>query len=284
MRRNNQIPWGFTADKLMPVRYYRYTSYVVDRLVEIDTWNRRNDEDLARDVAPFEAIQAKCMATELDVSDSQNGSDYRVDQWDNKVVVCLMTDSGNLIYVGKKDGNWSMGLGVIGDPWITPYEYKHRNLVKGVDGVMYDYDHWKCGCKFRFVHHKSECICPMCGINSSATCVAIPKAYEALNNLYVPDGKYLGVYSKEALINLVEKAYDNMPAYMYKCFVNGVSERCKYQINRISKGDAFGENFLFKLASKLSEPLPKVHRYDFEKQTREKEIFTWIYDFMEEFQ
>lgn len=208
------LPYNFTADSLMPIAYYPYTSSTVDRIVDVNVWNRRDDPTLQDDIKPFLDIKKKCMATLLDCSSAQDGSEMRLNQWDNKVVLCLQTTQGNLVYIGYYDNNWTMGFGVSSDKWVKPQKYKHRNLVKR-GGEMIDMDHWKCDCKKNNIHPDAHHICTKCSRKKISSIIYMPdvfsenpKVYEVeAKNMFLENDMFLGTYSREALHSLVREAF-----------------------------------------------------------------------------
>jgi len=237
MRKNNTLPYSFRAEALMPIEYYRYTSWVEDRLIDLECHNRQNDPTLAEDVAPFEKIKQKCMDTPLDISNAQDGSDIRLREWDNKVVVCCLTSSGNRVYIGEKDGNWSLGLGVHSDSWIKPWKYKSRNLLKK-DDVMIDIDYWKCECMSRFIHPNTDIICTKCGKKKADNA----RAYEVeKTNMFDERNIFRGIYSREALVELVKDAF-------------GIDEYLRLQVP---------DAWLIELSDKLINGVKKEDIYSF---------------------
>lgn len=109
----------FKAEQLTPIRYYRYTSWVTDRFFEI-----RYDDKLNPWIRVFEALKDKAKKMYMDISEAQDGSEIRTQQWDNKVVIECLTSNGNILFVGYKDGGYVLGLGRDGDKWVKPYHYK----------------------------------------------------------------------------------------------------------------------------------------------------------------
>lgn len=279
----NKLPFNFRVDTLMPIAYYRYTSSVEDRVVDLNTWNRRDDETLAAEVAPFEALKLKCLATPLDCSEKQDGSNMRLNQWDNKVVICFQTNQGNKVYIGQYDGNWTMGLGVRSDSWIKPQKYQHRNLVRQGD-FMIDMDHWKCKCKTRMVHPNAEEICTKCAekrydYNTSDLSKIFsphPTAYEVKEeNMFVDKDNFLGTYSREALIALTKEAYlanftDKVEGL--KCF--------EHQEVWLKEGDSGANEWLLELAEKLTN-IGKITNKNM-VILKQCDILAWITDSLED--
>ena len=282
----NKLPWNFRVDTLMPIAYYRYTSSVEDRVVDLDTWNRRDDQTLAEDVAPFEALKAKCLATPLDCSDEQDGSNMRLNQWDNKVVICFQTNQGNKVYIGQYNGNWTMGLGVRSDSWIKPQKYQHRNLVRKGD-FMIDMDHWKCKCKGRFIHPNSDSVCTKCATKREDYVFPEnkdpflhkadnPNAWEVKEeNMFTDKDIFLGTYSREALLALTKQAYltnfeDKVEAL--KCF--------EHQEIWLKDSDFDQNEWFLELAEKLIN-IGKITN-NHAVALKESDILAWITDSLED--
>lgn len=98
-----------------PIDFWPYTSWVTDRILEIDTWN--GDQD-SRDAARAEVEEIKNYLLDLF---NASGIPARLD---NKIVFECATRSGKTFYVGIYDGNLSVGFGMGSDYWN--YDAKRR--------------------------------------------------------------------------------------------------------------------------------------------------------------
>lgn len=109
----DRLPIWLSMRNITPVRYYRYTSFVSDKLLEFEQKD-----------APefFNELKERVMNRDIDISEAQDGSDVRTKVWDNKVVIECLTGNGNTLFVGYYDWKVCVGLGRWGDSWVKPYK------------------------------------------------------------------------------------------------------------------------------------------------------------------
>lgn len=116
------IPFNWEAKDLKLVNYYRYTSYVIDRFIEFKSDDFDKDEFQEQKLW-FCAIKDKVEKAKIDLSEAQDGSDIKTNQWDNKIVIEVETPQSNRIFIGFKDWTYCIGLGRDGDKWIKPQRF-----------------------------------------------------------------------------------------------------------------------------------------------------------------
>lgn len=98
-------------ENLKPIKFYPYTSGTVNRILSQSFNYKTEEHDFLQELG----AKLQSIVTEKGIV------------WDNKVVIeCELcptrTDIGAMshIFIGKYDGQWSVGFGVSSDEWIKP--------------------------------------------------------------------------------------------------------------------------------------------------------------------
>lgn len=117
---NNEIPFWLRSGTLILQEYYRYTSSVQERLIEVE-WDDKSPE-ANRSRQWFELFREKLEQHDYDYSERQNMSLIGKCQRDNKIAIKCLTPTGAIIYIGYYDNSWSIGLSVYSDSWVKPYK------------------------------------------------------------------------------------------------------------------------------------------------------------------
>lgn len=108
---NTKIPDYFWADRLTPVKYFGYTSSVRMRVFEIDVYNKRGKEKEV--IQRFNDLKQKCMDMFVDMRSSDSTEPlWSSNVWDNKIVIECLTETGETIFVGYYDFNYSIGKAI----------------------------------------------------------------------------------------------------------------------------------------------------------------------------
>lgn len=104
-----------TVENLIPVKFYPYTSIVMFTLLS-QNHNYKTEE---HDFLEILGNEIKQLVEQRNI------------YWDNKVVIeCKLKHlypdqkATSSIFIGKYDGKWFVGLGVLCDSWIDPIEIK----------------------------------------------------------------------------------------------------------------------------------------------------------------
>ena len=100
-------------ENLKPIRFYPYTSGTLNRVLCQSFGYKTEEHDFLQELG--NALQQ--MIVEKGIA------------WDNKVVIeceltCTRFDTKIIsnIFIGKYDGQWSVGFGVWSDEWIEPID------------------------------------------------------------------------------------------------------------------------------------------------------------------
>jgi len=104
------LPDYFWADKLKPIRFYRYPSFTRDVFYEINVAENKDERDT---ICRFHDLKRRCMDSYVDMKMSGEDPMWTKDVWDNKIVIECLTESGNIIFVGFHDFIYSVGEGVV---------------------------------------------------------------------------------------------------------------------------------------------------------------------------
>ena len=130
------IPEWFKVEKLIPINFYRYTSFVYDRFVFVDCFNNK-PEKFPEQVAAFNALKERVLGMDcIEKYGSENDpAEVHPVRWDNKVVVECINEAGEHIFVGWKDFGYSIGKSRGGDGWIKPFPLIERGAVVNAEEV-----------------------------------------------------------------------------------------------------------------------------------------------------
>lgn len=110
----NEYNYWLRLENLQPIKFYPYTSRVINRVLTQNHNYKTEEADFLEDLGN----KLKTVIVSQGI------------YWDNKVVIeCKLTNTaqkstcGN-IFIGKYDNLWSVGFGVMSDDWINPIELK----------------------------------------------------------------------------------------------------------------------------------------------------------------
>jgi len=83
--------------------FYPYQSCVVDYIYSVTSQDR--------DGLKWRVCEEFGERFQKNYQCQQRDGSFRI-QWDNKIVLKCQSSRGNIFYIGKYDGKWSIGLGV----------------------------------------------------------------------------------------------------------------------------------------------------------------------------